>query len=83
MKRGLWDKPVTYEEDDRGGYRTIRGTEEAARALLHRWPVDEGEEFFAAQRVFLEVLDGKRTAEEARAAFLKAAAEADVFVRDQ
>lgn len=83
MKRGQWDKPVTYEEDDRGGYRTITSTEEAARALLLMWPVEKGEEFFAAQRVFLDVLEGRRPAEEARAAFLRAAAEADVFVRDQ
>lgn len=83
MRRGHWDKPVTYEEDDRGGYRTIRNTEEAARALLLKWPVDRGVEFFEAQRVCLAVMEGDRPAEDARTAFLKAAAEAGIFIRDQ
>lgn len=83
MDPGYWGRPVTYEEDDRGGYRTIRSTEEAARVLLDRWPVQKGKEFFEAQEVFLSVLEGKRLPEDARQAFLRAAAEADVFVRDQ
>ena len=82
MNPGRWDKPVTYEEDKRGGYRTITSTEEAARALLMRWPVDDGDEFWEAQRVCLAVMEGDRPAEDARAAFLKAAAEAGVFIRD-
>jgi Protein of unknown function (DUF982) len=83
MNPGRWDKPVTYEEDKRGGYRIITSTEEAARALLRRWPVDDGDEFWEAQRVCLAVMEGERPAEDARTAFLKAAAEAGVFVRDQ
>lgn len=83
MKPGRWDKPVTYEEDTRGGYRTITSTEEAARALLLKWPVDDGEAYYEAQRVCVAVLEGESSPEEARTAFLNAAAEAGVFVRDQ
>ena len=83
MLRGDWSKPVTYEEDKRGGYRTIRDTEQAARALLLKWPVDDGDAFYEAQRVCLGVMEGKRPADDAREAFLRAAAEAGVFVRDQ
>lgn len=83
MERGHWSRPVTYEEDERGGYRTIASTEEAARALLLSWPVDEGKEYFEAQRICLAVLEGRQAPELAREAFLRAAAEAGVFVRDQ
>ena len=83
MKRRYWEKPVTYEEDDRGGYRTITSAEEAANALLFHWPVDDGDEFRAAQKIMLAVIEGKRPAEDAREAFLRAAEEAGVFIRDQ
>ena len=83
MKRSYWEKPVTYEENQRGGYRTITSTEEAANALLFNWPVDSGDEFRAAQRVFIDVLEGKRPTGDAREAFVRAAEEAGVFIRDQ
>ncbi|MDX3929274.1 MAG: DUF982 domain-containing protein [Shinella sp.] len=82
MKNGLWNKPITYEENDRGGYRTIGSTEEAARVLLTKWPVKEGKAYLRAQKVCLDVMEGKRKPEEARRAFLKAAEEAGVFVRE-
>ncbi|KKX32950.1 DUF982 domain-containing protein [Rhizobium sp. LC145] len=83
MRRGHWERPITYEEDNRGGYRTIWSAEEAAHALLLMWPVDDGDEYWEAQRVCLAVMEGERSAEDARIAFLKAAAEAGVFVRGQ
>ena len=81
--KGQWSKPITYEEDTRGGFRTIASAEEAALALLTRWPVKEGKAFFEAQRACLDVLEDKKPPDTSRAAFLKAAEEAGVFVRDQ
>lgn len=78
-----WSKPVTFEEDTRGGYRTITSTGEAARVLLTKWPVAKGRQYRRARQVCLDVLEGKKPPSEARRAFLDAAREADVFVRDQ
>ncbi|GMB80553.1 DUF982 domain-containing protein [Shinella zoogloeoides] len=82
MAEGRWEKPVTFETQKLGVYRTIASTEEAARALLTDWPVHSGHAFMKAQKVCLAVLEGRKKAADARAAFLKAAEEANVFVRD-
>lgn len=78
-----WSKPVTFEEDSRGGYRTIVTTKEAARVLLTNWPVDRGRRYRKARQICLDVLEGKTVPSEARKAFLEAAKEADVFIREQ
>ena len=77
-----WAKPVTFEENDRGGFRTIRSTEEAARVLLERWPVGDTKAYRTAREVALAVLMGEQEPESARAAFLAAAADANVYVRN-
>jgi len=82
MKRGYWNRPVTFETMTLGMYRTISSTAEAARVLLEDWPVDEGSAWDTAQRKCLAALEGGIDHEEARQAFLKAAEEAGVFVRD-
>ena len=83
MDPKYWSKPVTYEEDGRGGYRTVTSTGEAARILLTRWPVSRGRRYRQARQICLDVLEGRRLPSEARRAFLDAAEEADVFVREQ
>lgn len=83
MDPGYWETPITYEEDARGGFRTIRSTEQAARALLTKWPADHGREYSKAKRIFLAVMEGKKKPAAARSAFIKAAAEAGVFIREQ
>lgn len=81
MNRGYWDDPVTIETLTLGRYQSVSSAAEAARILLEDWPVDEGEAFGAAKAACLLALEGKMAAEEARTAFLAAAAEAGVFVR--
>jgi hypothetical protein len=81
MDRGYWDNPVTIETLTLGRYRTVSNTAEAARVLLEEWPTDEGEAYLAAKTTCLLALEGTMTTEEARTAFLAAAAEAGVFVR--
>lgn len=81
MNRGYWDQPVTIETLTLGKFQMVSSAAEAARILLESWPVDEGEAFLAAKAACLLVLEGRMPAEEARAAFLAAAAEAGVFVR--
>ncbi|MCL6708617.1 DUF982 domain-containing protein [Pseudomonas sp. R2.Fl] len=63
--------------------RNLDRLEWRARALLNRWPVAEGKRYFDAQRIILAVMEGKDHPEKAREAFLSAAVEAGVFVREQ
>ncbi|WP_258163224.1 DUF982 domain-containing protein [Rhizobium sp. TH2] len=49
--------------------------------MLELWPLDTGRAFMAAQRACLAALEGRATADKARAAFIKAADEADVHIR--
>jgi len=81
MDRGEWSLPVTFETEKFVEYLTISSTAEAARVLLERWPMDRRKALKRAKAACLLVLQGKSDAEIARKAFLKAAAEADVFVR--
>lgn len=82
MNRGYWSKPVTFETLTLGLYRTVTSTAEAASVLMDDWPTDEGDAFLAAKAACLAVLAGDADPDSAREAFLAAAEEADVFVRD-
>lgn len=81
MERGYWSRPVTFETLTLGVCRTIASTQEAARVLLEEWPVDEGAAWAEAQDKCLAALEGDLDHEEARKAFLNAAEEAGIFVR--
>ncbi|MBP0581113.1 DUF982 domain-containing protein [Labrys sp. LIt4] len=59
---------------------SISDADAAADYLLNNWPVDSGERYDFAKRVCLEVIEGKRDPEDARAAFLLAAEEAGVIL---
>jgi hypothetical protein len=78
---GQWDEPISFETEKLGVYLTISSTAEAARVLLDHWPMDRGKAFKAAKAACLLVLEGKLEPQAARAAFVKAAKEADVFIR--
>lgn len=82
MNSGAWEKPITFETNKLGQYWTVTSTAEAARALIDRWPVRTGKALEYAQRTCLAVLEGKEDPAVAREAFIKAAKEADVFIRD-
>jgi Arc/MetJ-type ribon-helix-helix transcriptional regulator len=77
-----WDVPVTFETRRLGQFRTVASTSEAARALLEDWPEEENEATTEAMEVCLTVLEGNGDPAAARDAFIKAAEEAGVFIRD-
>lgn len=77
-----WNKPVTFQTMKIGRYRTIDSTTEAALTLMNEWPTETGKNLQSAKRACLAVLEGKASPIKARNAFLKAAEEAHVFVRD-
>lgn len=75
MENGPWSKPVEFEASA-GSRRVIASTEEASHYLLNRWPVEGGEKYIEARKICLDVLAGLRAPDDARAAFVAAAAEA-------
>lgn len=81
MKTGRWEEPVTFETGKLGQYRTISSTAEAAHVLISQWPYNGGKAYAKAQETCLAVLEGRSKASAARKAFVKAAAEASVFVK--
>src|SRR5215204_3159402 len=64
--------PITFEEDHRGGFRTVTTVRAAARVLTVRWPDGQGPRYFEALRACLAALDGTGTEDVAREAFLAA-----------
>lgn len=58
--------------------RTIRTAREAAQLLLKKWPIDDGEEFFTAVRICLDVLTGNTEPENLHEAIIRAAHEAGI-----
>jgi len=78
-----WSKPITFETPNLGQYRTIVSTQEAVRALVNDWPLQKGRQLKAARKTCAAVLDGKKPPSEARNAFIAAAVEADIFVREK
>ena len=80
MDKQSWSKPVTVETG-LAPFRTITNTDEASHFLLNHWPVRGGKIRLEAMRVFLAVLADERPQDDARAAFIKAAQEAELFVK--
>lgn len=78
---GAWSERLEVELDETGSYRVISDTAGAAEALLYRWPTDHGRAYSHAKRVCLSVLNGELDGEQARSAFIAAAMEADVSIR--
>lgn len=82
MDIGRWEEPVTFETQRLGQYRTITSTAEAARVLVEDWPATTGKALARARGICLAVLEGQKKPAAARGAFLAAAKEAGVFVRE-
>jgi hypothetical protein len=76
----VWTKEVTLRFTSTSREVVISGTRAAFKLLSTRWPVTSGAKFWAAQEVCLAALDGRASDEEARGAFIEAAAEAKIRV---
>ncbi len=77
-----WTKPVTLALEGPGKYVTIANTTEASWAMIEDWPLEDAPALDRALEICAEVVEGKRPAEDARKAFLAAAAEAEIAVQD-
>ncbi|MDB5524955.1 MAG: hypothetical protein JWM58_2718 [Rhizobium sp.] len=83
MESQYWKSPVELELHGTGKYRTVTGTKHAAECLLTLWPIDEGRAYNEALSDCLAALDGEKPPEAARNAFIRAAAEAHIYVRQK
>ncbi|TCU15337.1 uncharacterized protein DUF982 [Rhizobium sullae] len=73
-------RPVGLAMHCIGEYRVVNSVRRAAETLLQRWPIDDGEDFSEAVMACLEGLHNRVPPEDVRAAFIKAAHEANVMV---
>jgi Protein of unknown function (DUF982) len=71
---------VTIQSDHAGRRRNIASVPEAAEVLLMSWPIHDGAKLKLARQKCLDALDGREAITDARAAFIEAAKEADIFL---
>jgi hypothetical protein len=77
-----WSKPVTLAIEGPGLYTTISNATEASWAMIEDWPLEDGPALDRALEVCAAVATGKKPSEDARRAFIFAAAEAGIHVRE-
>ncbi|OJF98715.1 DUF982 domain-containing protein [Pararhizobium antarcticum] len=77
-----WSKSVTLALEGPGKYTTITNTVEASWAMIEDWPLDDAPLLTRALDLCAAVAEGKKPSEDARKAFLAAAAEAEIHVQD-
>lgn len=75
----IWSSPVRFEAG-LNQHRIVASTHEAARVLIHHWPIREGEAYHEARQACLDALEGKVPAHAARSAFVRACGEAGMCV---
>ena len=79
-----WAKPISFVSPQTGNYRTIESASDAIAVLRGEgWPVQTGKQLREAKKICVEVIDGKRPPAEARRAFIAAAVEAHIFVKEK
>jgi hypothetical protein len=77
-----WSKPVSIAIEGPGKYTTISNATEASWAMIEDWPLEEGPALDRALEICAAVAEGRKPAEDARRAFIFAAAEAGMDVRE-
>ena len=80
--RKLPFKSITVENGEAGHYRNITSVEEASEFLLHDWPKEKGLAQLAARTACFDAMIGAVLAEDARAAFIKAAKESGIYIAE-
>ncbi|ULJ73621.1 DUF982 domain-containing protein [Rhizobium gallicum] len=77
-----WGKPVIIALEGPDQWVVIHTTQAAAWALIEDWPLEEGPALDRALLVCADVMSGKCSREEARQAFVEAAIEAGIPIKD-
>jgi hypothetical protein len=81
MTFGYWTAAVTTHFPDCGREYIINGARDAAAILADKWPLTYGRKYQRALSACAAVVEGKLDPNLARAAFIEAAREAGVSVR--
>lgn len=82
MRRTHFHKPVIIQPGRIDRDRVVTTVAEAARILIHQWPVPTCEKRRAAMQACLDVIKGDRMPGHARLAFIDAAKQARILVGD-
>lgn len=77
-----WTQPVTLALGEEGEDVTIDSTEAASWAMIEDWPTEDGPALDKALLTCMDVVAGKKKDEDARRAFIAAAIEAGIVIRD-
>ncbi|PIO43110.1 DUF982 domain-containing protein [Phyllobacterium zundukense] len=80
--RRLRFESVTVETRHVGRYRVIASVDAAADFLAHDWPTEKGPIHLRARIACLDALENALSADEAREAFIEAAKESGILIRD-
>ena len=77
-----WNKSVTLALEGPEQFTTITTNQEASWALIEDWPTEEGEALDRALIILEDAMKGKKSAEAARLAFIAAAHEAGIDIKE-
>jgi hypothetical protein len=77
-----WNKGVTLALEGPDQFTTINTLEEASWALIEDWPLEDGDALDSALLIFEAVMKGKKPLEAARLAFIAAAIEAEIEIKE-
>ena len=77
-----WSKGVSLALEAPGKFTTVNNIQEASWALIEDWPIEDGDALDHALLVIEAAIKGKKTSEDARRAFIAAAHEAQIEVRE-
>jgi hypothetical protein len=83
MHDPFFKSPVTVETTNAGDFLTLVSVAEAAIFLIERWPDEHGPRYRAALQACTSGLATAELVEDARRAFLAAAGEAGLRVKDE
>ncbi len=75
MRQVKWNEPIEVGFL-KGDIRTISGPSDALNCLANLWPEYRGPHYVAARSICRAAIDGRKSAEEARAVFISATREA-------
>lgn len=83
MRDEQFDVPVMIESGRSGRALSVTSTVQAAALLVDKWPDKKrGPKYRAALKAMMDAIEQRRTVGTARRAFMAAAREADVLVRE-
>jgi hypothetical protein len=74
---------VNLLSDKSGKIVVVAAVEDAIDFLHHHWPDKKSRKFNTAEKACSDAVQGKQTAKAARAAFVSAAKEANLYVKER